>query len=116
MWPPLTDDRATTRGDPAAGVQLSSHAVAHHYQVGPRFVQACLEAVASTQLAQRGLSLEESGPYNLSRARSYLLSVPSDRVVCLPLLVSMLAWQNIQTFSTLKPGRLSAAAGTRRLA
>ena len=59
MWPPLTDDRATTRGDPAAGVQLSSHAVAHHYQVGPRFVQACLEAVASTQLAQRGLSLEE---------------------------------------------------------
>ncbi len=36
--------------------------VASHYQVGPRFVQGCLEAVASTQLAKRGLSLEESGP------------------------------------------------------
>ena len=36
--------------------------VAGHYEVGPRFVQACLEAVASTQLAKRGLSLEESGP------------------------------------------------------
>jgi transposase len=35
--------------------------VAQHYEVGPRFVQACLEAVASTQLAKRGLSLEESG-------------------------------------------------------
>ena len=36
--------------------------VADHYEVGPRFVQACLEAVACTQLAKRGLSLEESGP------------------------------------------------------
>src|SRR6266446_1097287 len=36
--------------------------VASHYEVGPRFVQACLEAVASTQLAKRGLRLEESGP------------------------------------------------------
>jgi len=36
--------------------------VADHYEVGPRFVHACLEAVASTQLAKRGLSLEESGP------------------------------------------------------
>lgn len=36
--------------------------VANHYEVGPRFVQACLETVASTQLAKRGLSLEESGP------------------------------------------------------
>ena len=36
--------------------------VANHYEVGPRLVQACLEAVASTQLAKRGLSLEESGP------------------------------------------------------
>jgi transposase len=36
--------------------------VATQYEVGPRFVQACLEAVASTQLAKRGLSLEESGP------------------------------------------------------
>jgi transposase len=36
--------------------------VANHYEVGPRCVQGCLEAVASTQLAKRGLSLEESGP------------------------------------------------------
>src|SRR5947209_1384582 len=34
--------------------------VASHYEVGPRFVQGCLEAVASTQLAKRGLSLEEN--------------------------------------------------------
>ena len=36
--------------------------VASHYRVGPRFVQACLEGVASTQLVKRGLSLEEGGP------------------------------------------------------
>jgi transposase len=36
--------------------------VAEQYEVGPRFVQGCLEAVASTQLTKRGLSLEESGP------------------------------------------------------
>jgi transposase len=36
--------------------------VASHYQVGPRFVQACLEVVGGTQLLKRGLSLEESGP------------------------------------------------------
>lgn len=35
--------------------------VANHYKVGPRFVQACLEIVASIQLAKRGLSLDESG-------------------------------------------------------
>lgn len=35
--------------------------MAHRYQVGPRFVQACLEVVASLQLAQRGLSLQEGG-------------------------------------------------------
>jgi transposase len=35
--------------------------VASQYEVGPRFVQACLEAVASQELAKRGLSLEESG-------------------------------------------------------
>ncbi len=36
--------------------------VATAYEVGPRFVQQCLEAVASTQLAKRGLSLDESEP------------------------------------------------------
>ena len=36
--------------------------VASHYEGGARFVQGCLEAVASIQLAKRGLSLEESGP------------------------------------------------------
>jgi transposase len=41
--------------------------VASHYQVGPRFVQACLEAVASTQLAKRGRRLEESGPLPTAR-------------------------------------------------
>ena len=35
--------------------------VASQYEVGPRFVQGCLETVASTQLAKRGLSLEERG-------------------------------------------------------
>jgi transposase len=35
--------------------------VASTYQVGPRFVQACLETVAQPQLARRGLSLQESG-------------------------------------------------------
>jgi hypothetical protein len=44
--------------------------VANHYEVGPRFVQACLEAVASTQLAKRGLSLEESGPLPTPRLSS----------------------------------------------
>src|SRR5947209_5846025 len=34
--------------------------VANQYEVGPRFVQACLEAEASIQLAKRGLSLEEN--------------------------------------------------------
>lgn len=36
--------------------------VASHDEVGPQCVQACLEVVASTQLATRGLRLEESGP------------------------------------------------------
>jgi len=36
--------------------------VAREYGVGPRFVQGCLETVASTQLAKRGLSVEEGKP------------------------------------------------------
>jgi transposase len=46
------------------GKPASTRPIAHvasQYKVGPRFVQACLEAVASIQLAKRGLSLEESG-------------------------------------------------------
>jgi transposase len=33
--------------------------VAKQYQVGPRFVQACLETVVSRQLSKRGLSVQE---------------------------------------------------------
>jgi len=57
--------RTTVRLREEIGQQACSRPLMHvasHYQVGPRFVQACLEAVASTQLAKRGLSLEESGP------------------------------------------------------
>ena len=45
----------------SASVKHTSHCTCtSHYQVGPRFVQACLEAVASIQLAKRGLSLEQN--------------------------------------------------------
>ncbi len=57
--------RTTVRLREEIGQQACSRPlmhVANHYEVGPRFVQACLEAAASTQLAKRGLSLEESGP------------------------------------------------------
>jgi len=57
--------RTTVRLREEIGQQACSRPIMHvagHYEVGPRFVQACLEAVASTQLAKRGLSLEESGP------------------------------------------------------
>jgi transposase len=57
--------RTTVRLREEIGKQACSRPimqVAKHYEVGPRFVQGCLEAVASTRLAQRGLSLEESGP------------------------------------------------------
>jgi len=54
--------RTTVRLREEIGKQASTRPIAHvasHYQVGPRFVQACLEGVASIQLAKRGLSLEE---------------------------------------------------------
>jgi transposase len=44
------------------GQQASTRPIAHvasPYEVGPRFVQTCLEGEASVQLAKRGLSLEE---------------------------------------------------------
>ena len=56
--------RTTRRLREEIGKQACSRPLMHvadQYEVGPRFVQACLEAVASIQLAKRGLSLEESG-------------------------------------------------------
>jgi transposase len=57
--------RTTVRLREEIGQQACSRPLMHvasQYEVGPRFVQGCLETVASTQLARRGLSLEESGP------------------------------------------------------
>lgn len=57
--------RTTVRLREEIGQQACSRPlmhVANQYEVGPRFVQGCLEAVASTRLAKRGLSLEECGP------------------------------------------------------
>lgn len=57
--------RTTLRLREEIGKQACSRPLMHgadQYEVGPRFVQVCLEAVASIQLAKRGLSLEESGP------------------------------------------------------
>ncbi|GAC1566237.1 MAG: ISL3-like element ISPpu12 family transposase [Ktedonobacteraceae bacterium] len=56
--------RTTVRLREEIGQQACTRPIAHvasHYKVGPRFVQTCLEAVASSQLAKRGLSLDESG-------------------------------------------------------
>jgi transposase len=54
--------RTTVRLREEIGKQACSRPLAHvasEYEVGPRFVQACLESVAQTQLAKRGLSLDE---------------------------------------------------------
>lgn len=54
--------RTTVRLREEIGKQAFTRPMAHvasHYQVGPRFVQACLEAVASIELAKRGLSLAQ---------------------------------------------------------
>ena len=56
--------RTTVRLREEIGKQAGTRPIAHvasQYQVGPRFVQGCLEGVASIQLAKRGLSLEEGG-------------------------------------------------------
>lgn len=56
--------RTTMRLREEIGKQACTRPIAHvasAYEVGPRFVQACLETVASAQLAKRGLSLDESG-------------------------------------------------------
>ena len=55
--------RTTVRLREEIGKQACSRPIMHvagQYEVGPRFVQACLEAEASIQLAKRGLSLEEN--------------------------------------------------------
>src|SRR5205085_6464127 len=57
--------RTTVRLRQEIGQQACSRPLMHvasQYEVGPRFVQVCLETVASTRQAKRGLSLEESGP------------------------------------------------------
>ncbi len=56
--------RTTVRLREEIGQEACSRPIAHvanDYEVGARFVQTCLETVASIQLAKRGLSLEESG-------------------------------------------------------
>ncbi len=55
--------RTTVRLREEIGQQACTRPIAHvasYYGVGPRFVQGCLEVVASIQLAKRGLSVEES--------------------------------------------------------
>lgn len=55
--------RTTLRVRECLGKAACSRLIAHiasEYEVGPRFVQECLEAVASTQLAKQGLSLDDS--------------------------------------------------------
>jgi transposase len=47
-------------GKPAASRPITH--VAREYGVGPRFVQGCVETVASIHLATRGLSVEEGKP------------------------------------------------------
>ncbi len=54
--------RTTMRLRQQIGEQASSQPIAHvaaAFEVGPRFVQACLEAVAQPRLAARGLSVQE---------------------------------------------------------
>jgi transposase len=54
--------RTTVRLREVIGKQASSRPLAHvaaEYEVGPRFVQECLESVAQAQLAKRGVSLDE---------------------------------------------------------
>jgi len=57
--------RTTRRLREMIGQQASSRPITHvarEYGVGPRFVQGCVETVASCLLAKRGLSVEEGKP------------------------------------------------------
>jgi transposase len=54
--------RTTVRLRQEIGEQATSQPIAHvaaAFEVGPRFVQVCLEAVAQPRLAERGLSVQE---------------------------------------------------------
>ncbi len=57
--------RTTVRLREAIGKQACTRPIAHvakEYGVGPRFVQGCQEGVAGSQLAKRGLSVDEHKP------------------------------------------------------
>lgn len=57
--------RTTVRLRQVIGSQACSRPIAHvakEYGVGPRFVQGCQEAVVSTQLHERGVSVDENKP------------------------------------------------------
>ncbi len=66
--------RTTVRLREEIGQQASTRPIAHvasQYEVGPRFVQTCLEGVANVQLAKRGLSLEEGARLLTPRSPSH---------------------------------------------
>jgi len=57
--------RTTARLRQETGEQACTRPIAHvaaAFEVGPRFTESCLEAVAATKLAERGLTLDESAP------------------------------------------------------
>ena len=57
--------RTTLRLRELIGKQAASRPITHvarEYGVGPRFVQGCLQTVASIQLAKRGLSVQQGQP------------------------------------------------------
>ncbi len=57
--------RTTVRLRQEIGEQACSRPIAHvaaAFEVGPRLAEDCLEAVAATKLAERGLTLDESAP------------------------------------------------------
>jgi transposase len=57
--------RTTLRLRQVIGSQACSRPIAHvakEYGVGPRFVQGCQEAVVSTHLLERGVSVDENKP------------------------------------------------------
>lgn len=62
--------RTTVRLRQEIGEQACSQPIAHvaaAFEVGPRFVEGCLEAVAAIKLAKRGRTLDETAPLPTSR-------------------------------------------------
>jgi hypothetical protein len=62
--------RMTVRLRQKIGEQACSQPIAHvaaAFEVGPRFVEGCLEAVAAIKLAKRGRTLDETAPLPTSR-------------------------------------------------